>query len=357
MRFYKLALSLIILACYTFEARAQGSIYSSEIKPDGQTYEVVLNPATDSAINTVELYFYSKGNSTSPIQLSVQGPALATVQLQNSILGAGLAAQAQDFIPMPLKTSGAKKTKTTFTLKAEPIAPEPTGGGGTPTGGTGICSFLPASQIKALLDFYRLLLGRNVTKEEICNGTNPFDPNLDPINNTPNNNTSEPPPATIDGALELSGLFYKDACKPDRTRYLSKIVIDLSKVDPALRQSELALRASVRITPYKGKQAASIKPVSDGKFAPAPLLLMSSLGGFFPGSEKIHQVTWKRKGFKIKELKVYDYVFYRGLILTRTPMSGLKGGKATFALTNDYSSYSVCFALKKKRQKVNGYPG
>ena len=83
---------------------------------------------------------------------------------------------------------------------------------------------------------------------------------------------------------------------------------------------------------------------------------MSSLGGFFPGSESIQQITWKKNGYKSKPLKVYDYVFYKGMILTRTPLSGLSGGKATFVLKNDYNSYGICFKLKRSRQKTGGYP-
>ena len=115
----------------------------------------------------------------------------------------------------------------------------------------------------------------------------------------------------------------------------------------------LAIRASD--SDFNGDMAASIKPTSDGKFAPQPILLMSFLGSFC--GQHLEISKWSSGKITSKSsTESKDLIPYNGHLLTRTPLGRfLSGGKGTFELFNGRSSYSVCFELKRKRQKVNGY--
>jgi hypothetical protein len=105
--------------------------------------------------------------------------------------------------------------------------------------------------------------------------------------------------------------------------------------------------------------AASIKPRADGRFAPQPLLLMSSVSAFAGGKEAIFQYRFRGvQALREKQVAIEDYVPYKNLLLTRSPIEGLirQGGRATFVLVGEKASYSVCFEMARKRQVRNGYP-
>jgi hypothetical protein len=133
--------------------------------------------------------------------------------------------------------------------------------------------------------------------------------------------------------------------------------VDLSRVNPSTLGSGVTLKATFRERRYTGSRAASIKPVSDGMFAPSPLLMMSSLYS----REAITQSRWSRAGKLQRKtpVRIENYVYYRGLSLTRSVVTNLlrQGGKATFDLSNGERAYSVCFKMQRIRQRVNGYPG
>jgi hypothetical protein len=110
---------------------------------------------------------------------------------------------------------------------------------------------------------------------------------------------------------------------------------------------------------YRGPMAASIKPRADGRFAPQPLLLMSSVSATLGGKEAIFQFRFRGASQpQIKQVPIADYVPYKNLLLTRSPIEGLmkQGGRATFILVGEKASYSVCFEMARKRQVRNGYP-
>lgn len=142
----------------------------------------------------------------------------------------------------------------------------------------------------------------------------------------------------------------KDACAARSTNYLLKIIIQIPKNSIPAKVSISGIESE-----FTGDRAASIKPLSDGRFAPQPLLLMSFLGNVC--GQRIEIVKWS-KGIKRSSsiVMAQDLIPYRGRVLTRTPIGRfMSGGKATFELFNGLTNYSVCFTLTKKRQKVNGY--
>lgn len=142
----------------------------------------------------------------------------------------------------------------------------------------------------------------------------------------------------------------RDACAPPRTKYLLRLNIQVPKHSkPTVGSIAIQQRF------FKGSKAASIQPISDGLFAPQPILLMNYLGNFC--GQKVEIAKWfggKIQSRQVTEVK--DLIPYKNFILTRTPIGKfLKGGHATFELFNGKTNYGVCFALERRRQKVNGY--
>lgn len=147
----------------------------------------------------------------------------------------------------------------------------------------------------------------------------------------------------------------KDNCSGGKTdRYVSRVKLDLSKVDPALYDLTFKVRLSLKEFKYGGSRVASIKPSSDGKYKGEPILLMATVG--YP--EYVNIVSWKNKKIsKTKKIPVVKYVSYKGYGLSLARLVGsLNGGRATFELTNGGDIYGVCFTAARRRQSANGYP-
>lgn len=165
----------------------------------------------------------------------------------------------------------------------------------------------------------------------------------------------------IDGTNGGGGIravyhLHKDACLPRAsTRYLSRLTLDLSKIDRALYDPGFVVRLAMQEVPFSGSQIASIKPSSDGKYRGEPILLMGTISY---GGE--YATITKRKGGKVRSrsrIPVVKYVSYKGRSLSLARLRGkLRGGKATVELSNGGFIYGVCFKLERRRQVRNGYP-
>jgi hypothetical protein len=190
---------------------------------------------------------------------------------------------------------------------------------------------------------------------------------LEPGGGTSNPNSRNPDSPYLDtpdfsaadyGSAAAKFLVQKDTCTMKRnSKTIIMAEVDLTGVDRTTYGESFNIKVKISANGYNGNMAASIKPISDGKYAPQPLLLMSSLGGFNPQGQWVDVVRWSKKGPKtLKRLEVKDYAFWRGLSLIRVPIgSVLNGGRATFEYTNGSRAYSVCFKLTRTRQKRNGY--
>ena len=158
------------------------------------------------------------------------------------------------------------------------------------------------------------------------------------------------------GKFEFLYHMHKDACLPSKsTQYLSRLFINVSGVSQAELDKGIVIRVGIKELPYSGSRAASIKPAADGKYRGEPILLMSSVGY---GNEYVNVV--KRKSHVVrsrKRIPVVKYVSYKGYSLSLSRLRGmLRGGQATFELSNGGYIYGVCFKLVRKRQVTNGYP-
>lgn len=151
--------------------------------------------------------------------------------------------------------------------------------------------------------------------------------------------------------------LHKDACSGSKkSRYLAKVTVNVSDVDPALYEQGFTVSVALQEYRFKGGQAASIKPASDGKYRGEPISLMQTISY---GNEYLNIRSYARGGKlrSAKRIPVVKYVGYRGLSLSLARLRGLlNGGKATFELTNGGDIYGVCFSLARRRQVRNGYP-
>jgi hypothetical protein len=156
----------------------------------------------------------------------------------------------------------------------------------------------------------------------------------------------------------MSFLYHsqKDACAPERTEvFHTGVWFDLSGISPDLRATGFTIRLAMREHQFQGARVASIKPASDGKYRGEPILLM---GAVQYGGEYVNVVRRSRAGVRsTRRIPVVKYVSYKGYTLSLARLRNvLRGGRATFELTNGGLIYGVCFELRRRRQVANGYP-
>jgi len=369
MQRFNLSISLAIFFGLIGQLAAQSdTTIAQQIKSNGQIYDINLT-AADKTLTTATLWFLSKGNDTQTFNFYLDGPENLSASVKVKALPKKSAAEKllatdRGFWNIALKTSGSSSARNTLVIKNRSAATQvaaatdPFGGLSNPLGGGGICDLLPKDQIDQLIIFMSTFYGRTVTREEVCSGAVGVGGGGGGTGGGSGGGGSNPFSGYTTG-INASGFLLKDACIPDRTsNYLVKVVVDFTKIDKTLLDNGLTVHAGVSTSTYSGSKATSLKPVSDGKFAPRPLILMSTLGGFFGGGERIELYKWSSKGPPKKPaiLRVEDYVGYKGLFLARAIATGLTGGKGTFMLTNGSTAYGVCLRLSRTRQSVNGYP-
>jgi hypothetical protein len=154
--------------------------------------------------------------------------------------------------------------------------------------------------------------------------------------------------------VDLTGVVHKDACLSSRTNYLVQVHVGLTRVDSSLFPQGFPLTVKINEFPYDGSKASTIKPESDGMFAPEPLVLMTYLG--FCG-QKLSVAKWSHgKKVSLSSIRIEDLITHRGNLYTRSVIgSALTGGQATFELISGLRAYGVCFNLERRRQRVEGY--
>lgn len=151
--------------------------------------------------------------------------------------------------------------------------------------------------------------------------------------------------------------LHKDACLPRRlSRYVSRLTLWLSEVDREHVAQGFRLQVAVKEFPYPRSRAATMKPEADGMYRGEPILLMSSIQQY--GGEFVRMIKRRRGRVRTRRvLPVVKYVYYRGYGLSLARLGRmLRGGKATFELSNGSYVYGVCFDLVRRRQSKNGYP-
>lgn len=164
----------------------------------------------------------------------------------------------------------------------------------------------------------------------------------------------------IDGADGIVRFFYqihKDACRSDKeVKYLSRVVLNFAGVAQERLAEGVTVRIAMQEYHHAGSKVASIKPVAEGMYRGEPILLM---GATQYGGEYVNVIRRGKNGRiqSKRRIPIVKYVYHRGHTLSLARLRGiLRGGKATFELSNGAAIYGVCFELVRRRQVANGYP-
>jgi hypothetical protein len=303
-------------------------------------------PAGVSSATPVDFYLVTKGNISSQIGVEAQGPAGITaiveaVQLKGS-LSSSLNSGRFWKIEVGDRNSGRKVRASVPATRA---AQNP-------------CATLSAEDIQRILAAMQASTGQIITEAQLCSGGSGSGSSSSEIDLPPGFDQT-PVTSQIDQSYGAAvGVVQKDACSKINS-YVVRIRVSLAKVDPAVLAAGFKVAARIQESEYPGGKIASLKPVSDGRFAPRPLLLMQSLGG----SQWVNLVSWKNgKPRILKKVAASSYpAYWRGYVLSRivadTLLSGGRGEKANFELTNGSSIYNVCGKRARVRWRANGYPG
>lgn len=158
---------------------------------------------------------------------------------------------------------------------------------------------------------------------------------------------------------QYRGVLSRNTCKKGKkAKHVIKIELSFKDVPEEVKAEGATLRVSLGTNHHGEGQESSIKPESEGRYAPRPIILMNYLDSVC--GHRIDTVKWKKKN-KVqwrKDLEVYSLLAYQDMVLSLALVDSVlpDSGKATFELYNGTSAYSVCFELKQKRQTANGYP-
>lgn len=359
------SLCLLFTAWISAQSAWAQSPIISKISSNGQEVTVDV-PANTSPSTPLIFYYVSKGNVTSRVGVQVRGPAgLKTTVEASQVKGSALATLSKgNFYKVYLNgTLGSSKRSAT-------AAPRRSAAVHTRLSSSE-CYSLPSVVVQILLQRESAAVGHSVTQQEYCSkyadgGSGSPGNGGDEGSEVPggsggsgNSSGGETSRQPIDERYgNATGFLQKDNCSNVRD-YVVKVEVSLAGVSADALAQGFSVSASVQEAEYSGPRPATIKPVSDGMFAPAPLFLAPSLGF---GGQWVNLVSWNKNQPRIvlKQPATASPVFYRGLFLVRVIASKLiagRGERANFEVTNGSSVYNVCLKRARVRQRVNGYPG
>lgn len=335
-----------------------GSVHAEEriVRLNGGSISWKYSDLTPNS--TLTIYGVSRGNSTNPVHVSLYG----SKSIQLTAHGAKVTGSVSETLQtarlfFPLDVTPQKKVAATqktcvdfspgdaFSEDEPPFDPDSIVSTSDP-----LCDLYSAEDLQDLGEALSATYGGSWDAGRVCGYIVFVHRGPAPVL------TPTPTPSGAIGAAsttrEFHVLFHKNACGGTNDRYIFRLRLKL----PGQLPPTGYLRVRVQETKHFGGKEATIKPLSEGRFAPSPLLLMNYLG--FCG-QKINVVRWNNdRPSRKTPAKVFDLVQYRGLVLTRTPFSRyLVGGRASIELYDANSGYGACFQLKRARQRVNGYPG
>ena len=354
-----MSLSLVLLS-----VKSSFAIAPFEVNANGTTKTITV-PANFSG-TTVSAYLISRGNVSEYVSLTVSGPDGAFVTTRSAPLrkkniaqvlsektwapGAFVTWNGNELASVKLNGYQSSNLQTTA-----PVARAVS---------SNFCGDFPLEIVDNAISQLRSF-GVIYTREEACqvligSGISPNSGGGTSSGggSSSGGGTSNEPPTFTPGSSAVGtsmAIVRKDTCGTTaKDSYLVLFDIDVSKISEKERQSGYTIEVSARRIVHAGSRASTLKPVSEGKFAPRALFLLSATGAY--GQEQLNIVRWSRGLPSVRRAKVEDYVYYRGLTLARSVAEPfLRGGKATVEIQSRAGLYSVCFSLTKSRQRVNGY--
>lgn len=348
---------------FSSEVRAEQVIQLAANLKGKITHTEVVTAQT----SLVQFLAITSGNSTQPFSVALSGPPGLKLSAKMGTLNRSVTEILESqraFWPIPLFSSKdmEARSKSCVTFSPGEIATElpdiP-----RPESNSPLCDLFSEDDMRAIAESLALLYGGEWSRSQVCGyivenyfgGAEPCDPeDLECIELTEGEAQAARLSTPRLSSLNRLGVLRKDACVPKKTKYLVVFSVDLTQVDTKLFPSATISLQAIEYR-YSGEKASSIKPVSDGKYAPQPLALMTFLGTMC--GQELQIVKWsKRKPRAIQPVLVGDLIPYRGRILNRSPLGGLlTGGKGSFDLSSPTSGYGVCFDLVPRRQRVHGY--
>lgn len=339
---------------------------------DGKAVEF-KDPSFPDSLQSVRFYAQSNADFTQPLAISIRAPAGAIVSVQAARTKARTPAgvKRSAFYPVPMRKSGATAIAQSIRLRSASSMTSQYSSGSpveTTAVSSGGCCGLSTSFLNSFLSAYPSCSDYQCICEILAStGVCSAFPGAGGGTGTPGSgggSSGLPGFTTPTGGADdqfyasalIEGAFMKDACARNATPSLLEVTVDLSRVNRSRLTNGLAINIAALERTYTGSRAASIKPVSDGKYAPRPLLIMARAA---PGREAVRVVRWKQGKPRIE--RIYDRLdsaFYRGFSLLRVPVE-LPGGFASVDVVDDDNytkAYGVCLEMVRRRQRVNGYP-
>jgi hypothetical protein len=377
---------LVVLICLgEAGSTLQAEEIRKELSPNGRIYRVSL---ISEEVDSLLFYLPTEDSNSFPFKLQVTAPIGASIE----VLGATESIDSGHEWVIPLQTRKEIRAvgKTCVPLRPPEEEEEGTRAPGAGVFDTSVCTNFDPADLYELAQSLTAHYGTTHTSLDACSylvfiagGVENVTPN--PTLQIPHKFASRKSfslPITLESRIlennrqpirdrsqtirsrdhkeaafrfERYGIMNKDACSNPNTQYYLLVRVNLSAVDRR-KQKRLSVTARVRYQDYTGLSIASIKPVSDGRFAPDPLILMHHLGHLC--GHRIHVVEWENKiPVRRTLIPVEDMIQWRDFVLVRSPIAAyLTGGLATFELTDTNRGYSACFTLERIRQRANGYP-
>ena len=346
-----------LLICSLVEAE----VHQGQIKLDGSGNYARIKLERGKA-NKVILWAVSPGKESTVLTADITAPKGAMVKTTATRITRTVKEALSNLkahYPLDLYTSGVHNARHSEChgievpledLKASDFAPS----------WSDTCTLFTQEELQALVDQFNLSYGGGWTIGHVCTyltqtiGDVDWDGELPGFGRMARAYAREDDPFV--DTYDLTGLFKKDMCSTRKTdRYLVRIEVDFKKVDPASAPDGVMVFSSVMESRYQGSRSASLKPKSDGRYAPKPIVLMDYMRKMCGNRVVISK--WKDgKPKKLADHASYGFIRRNGSLFTRTLVDGgLKGGKGVFDLYDGSNAYGVCFELVAKRQNKNGY--
>ena len=317
--------------------------------------EVIFAPGETT--KTMNFAFYSTSSSTSTITLDLKAPNKAVIS-----------ARSLGFKNAPALDAGVAQIKSGYVQEisaAGNFTKQLTVGGNTSSGGqTGSSGYICNGYSQAIykpyyLEQFKKLYGRSPTSDDdLCDGIFGDAWRTQGSGNGSDGSSSgggTSSPGDASGSLYITSHVLKDAC--DRTsKYLVMFTLDMSNIAASERAAGFKISLDIKEAVFSGGMQASLKPVSDGKYAPNPLVLTALIST----GDKHMYTRWSSGAKKILSSAttkgIVKYTPWQGLILGASLPPPLAGGKMTVFTFDTQSAYGVCFSATRTRQRYNGYP-
>lgn len=324
-----------------------------EISGDGSEHAIILN-SSHIKNNSLHLYFLSRGNDSNSLHITLSGPVGVGASVDMAALRVSIEhtlANPRLWYPVrlnqPLRLASSPQNRSAQGHQKLHLR----------NSVANRCPWLTDQVYRQILAVYQQM-GLHPSKDEICDWYTSSGP-VSPNPNTPGQGSGGQSSYQSTAISNAQGVMIKNSCAAaQRVRYLVRVKIDLSAVDASLLKAGSQLTIRAKQQPYRGNRATLLKPVSEGRYSPSPIVIMASIGRYGNAPERMALWRWRgNKPVRMKGLQPGGYVYYRGGTYAMSVVSRvLVGGKGTFVLSNSQSAYAVCLNLVRRRQTLNRFP-